>query len=286
MKRAIIPLLLLAIASVASAQQNPAPSPSQGGPPIPQGSSLPAGLSAIPINLNGPGYLEFGGAHSNLTNGNPDWTDAYLRAFLSGGKNGWALEATRQSRYGDTGWFYSAGWTRTLSENWYTNFQAGTSSRCFFLPKWRVDGFINRKLLPKKQLVTSVGLGYDRYKTVQTAYRANLGGIYYFSKPFVLQGGVTFTHSNPGSILARSQYVALTQGHDKEHYIIGRAEFGREAYQLVGPATALFNFPVRDYTVTWRQWVGFNWGFNIVAEHYQNPYFSRTGGTVGFFLDF
>ena len=285
MKRAILPLLLLAIASVAAAQQNTAPPAVQGGPPIPQGSSIP-GLSSLPIDLEGPGYLEFGGAHSSVTNGNPDWTDAYIRAFLSGGKNGWNLEATRQDRYGDTGWFYSAGWTRTLSPNWYTNVQAGTSSRCFFLPKWRVDGFINRKLLPKKQLVTTAGFGYDRYKTVQTAYRGTVGAAYYFSAPFVVQGGVTFTQSNPGSILARSQYIALSQGHDKEHFIVARAEIGREAYQLIGPSTALFDFPVQDYTVTWRQWVGFNWGFNFVAERYQNPYYTRTGGTIGFFLDF
>ena len=205
---------------------------------------------------------------------------------MSGGNNGFNGEATRQSRFGDTGWFYGLGWTRTWSQNWYTNASMGTSSRCFFLPKWRADGVINRKLLSKKQLVTSVGVGYDRYKTVQTATRATLGATYYFSAPFIIQGGVRFTYSNPGALMARSQYIAVTQGHDKEHYVVLRAEVGREAYQLIAPSTALFDFHMRDYSVTWRQWIGFNWGINVAAERYQNPSYTRTGATVGFFLDF
>src|SRR5256885_2263715 len=83
------------------------------------------------------------------------------------------------------------------------------------------------------------------------------------SHPFVGQGGVTWTHANPGSILARSQYLAVSQGHDKEHYITVRAEIGREGYELIGPQTSLFNFAVHNYSGNWRQWLGPSWGFNM-----------------------
>jgi YaiO family outer membrane protein len=78
----------------------------------------------------------------------------------------------------------------------------------------------------------------------------------------------------------------VTQGHEKHHFIALRGEYGREAYQLVSPDTALVNFPLRDISATWRQWLSANYGFNFMIEHYSNPSYRRIGGTLGFFLDF
>ena len=121
---------------------------------------------------------------------------------------------------------------------------------------------------------------------MNSAARGQIGGAYYFERPFIVQGGVTFTRANPGSILARSQYLAVTQGHDKEHFITLRAEIGREGYELIGPQTALFYFVVHNYSANWRQWVGVNWGFNATFDHESNFSYRRNGGTLGLFLDF
>jgi YaiO family outer membrane protein len=271
-------ILLLLVSTVAFGQEKTTP--------LPQGSSLP-GLAGLPFGLNGPGFLELGGGYSTLSNNLPTWRDAYLRGVMSTGKNSFDGETTRQERYGDTGWFFGLGWTRVLSENWYTDLHFGSSTVSgFFLPKARVDGFLNRKLLARKQLVMTGGFGYDRSKTVNSAYRVQVNGTYYFEHPFVLQGGVTWTRANPGAIVARSQWAAITQGHEKEHYISLRAEIGREGYELIGPQTALFDFVVHNYSLNYRQWLGVNWGFNAALEHEGNLSFKRNGGTVGIFMDF
>jgi YaiO family outer membrane protein len=141
--------------------------------------------------------------------------------------------------------------------------------------------------------VASVGGGYDQSKTVNHDFRAQVEGAYYFAYPIVLQGGLTWTYANPGNILARSQYIAASQGHDKEHFISLRYEWGHEGYEVIGPPSTsapafnvLFNFPVRTITGTWRQWVGPNWGLNFNVEHQQEPAYHRFGGTLGVFLDF
>lgn len=272
-------LLLLAVSSVAVGQNYPSTT-------IPQGSSIPGLGGGLPGGLNGPGYLEVGGSHSSLSEGNPSWNDAYLRGVMSGGKNVFNGELIRQGRFGDAGWYYSLGLTRTLSENWFGAVHFGSSIGGFFLPKLRTDATINRKLLPNKQFVASAGFGYDKSKTVNSAYRTQIGGTYYFSFPIVLQGGVMWTRANPGALVARSQYLAITQGREKEHYLSVRAEIGREAYQLIGPSTTVFDFPIHNYSANWRQWLGFNWGLNFAFEHEGNPYYKRNGGTVGIFLDF
>jgi YaiO family outer membrane protein len=254
---------------------------------VAQGAGIPGLSGSMPFGLNGPGYIELGGSHSGVSSNNPSWNEFYAHAVMSGGKNTYDLNAARQSRWGDSGWFLSAGLTRILSENWYTELSAGTSPPGgFFLPKFRVDGALNRKLLSRKQLVANVGLGYDKSKIANKALRTTVGATYYFNRPWILQGGVSFTRSDPGAVLARSQFLAITEGHEKEHYISVRAEIGREGYELIGPAVSVFDFPVHNISASWRQWVGFNWGLTFTVNRDHTPYYTRTGGTAGIFLDF
>lgn len=255
------------------------------GAPLPQGAAVP-GIS-IPLETGGGrGFIEVGGGHSGLTQDNPSWTDGYLHAVVAGQSNTISTEVTRQDRYGDAGWFFSGGLTHTFSENWYGDLFLGASSKCFFLPKYRTDAFIHRKLLPAKQLIATAGFGYDRGKDIHSAYRFYTEGTYYLRPAWVLQGGVTWNRSMPGAVLGHTQYFAVTQGHEKQHYIALRAEYGREAYQIVSPQTVLVNFPVRDASLTWRQWLAPNWGINTSLEYYINPLYHRVGGTVGVFLEF
>ena len=295
MQRVILLVVCLLSSTLASAQVNSSNS-------VAPGSSLP-GLGALGMVMDGPGYIEVGGSHSALTAGNSDWNDFYARAMLSGGRNIFTGELTRQARFGDGGWFGDLGLTRTLSENWYAQLSAGGSVGGFFLPKFRTDGLISRKLLPRRQLVASIGGGYDQSRTIAHDWRAQVEGAYYFNYPVILQGGLMWTHATPGSILARTQYVAASQGHDKEHFVSLRYEWGREGYEVIAQPTTvapaivlrqaapsgqgvLFNFPVRTITGTWRQWIGPNWGLNFNLEQHQEPAYHRIGGTVGVFLDF
>jgi YaiO family outer membrane protein len=273
----LLVLSLLSACGVAAGQEQ--------GNPLPQGSAIP-GIS-IPTVGAGQGYLEVGGGHSSLTQGNPSWTDAYLRGAMAVSEsNVLHTEITRQDRYGEAGWYFSAGLTHVFSPNWYADGYLGVSSRCFFLPKYRTDAYIHRKLLPRKQLILTVGGGNDKYKDIHSDYRLNTEADYYLGSSWILQSGITWTQGNPGGTTVHTQYFAVTQGQNKRHFIVLRGEYGREAYELIGPATALVNFPIHDVSATWRQWVAPHWGFNISVERYNEPIFNRTGATVGFFLDF
>jgi len=251
-----------------------------------QGSAIP-GIGA-PEGPNGPGYLEFGGSRSDLTSPQPSWTDAYIRGVLNmTPTNALSVEADRQARFGDSGYFGSVGLTHSFTSNLYTNAYVGTSAGGFFLPKFRFDGFVNYKLLPEKQLVANLGIGYDKAKTPNSAVRFMPGATYYFSSiPLIIQGGAQITRANPGSILAKTYNLAVTEGREKSHYITVRAELGREAYEVVNVGNTLENFPIHVYSGTWRQWIGMNWGINFNFERELNPYYNRNGATIGVFLDF
>jgi YaiO family outer membrane protein len=256
------------------------------------GSSLP-GLGGIPLGLDGPGYIEVGGGHSALTGNYPDWNDFYLRAVVSGGRNTFTGEVTREDRFGDSGWFGNLDMVRSLSEDWFAEVSAGGSAGGFFLNRFQTNALINRKLLRRRQLVATVGVGFDQSKTADNDVRAQVGAAYYFKYPIVLQGGLSWTHANPGDILARTQYLAGTWGHEKERFVSLRYEWGREGYEIIGAPTPLApvfnvaeNFPEHTVAGTWRQWIGPNWGVNFNLEQHQEPAYHRIGGTFGVFLDF
>src|ERR1700732_4474818 len=93
MQRVILLVVCLLSSTWASAQVNSSNS-------VAPGSSLP-GLGALGMVMDGPGYIVVGGSHSALTAGNSDWNDFYARAMLSGGRNIFTGELTRQARFGD-----------------------------------------------------------------------------------------------------------------------------------------------------------------------------------------
>ena len=278
MNRIVLTLILLCATTSFAQVAKP-------GTTVPQGAAIPGIGSAE--GPNGPGYLEFGGSRSELTSPQPNWTDAYVRGVINlTPANAFSLEADRQARFGDSGYFGSIGLTHSFTSNLYTNAYVGSSVGGFFLPKFRFDGFVNYKLLPEKQLVANLGIGYDKAKTANSALRYMVGGTYYFHFPIIVQGGATFTHANPGAILATTYNLAVTEGREKEHYITFRAELGREGYEVVNVANPLVNFPIHNYSGTWRQWIGMNWGFNFNFQREINPYYNRNGATLGLFVDF
>jgi YaiO family outer membrane protein len=283
MKKILILALVLLSGAISQGQSSSAPAP---------GSSLP-GLGGLPDVLNGPGYIEAGGGYSDLSGQYSHWTDAYIRGMVSGGRNVLNGEFVREDRFGGIGWLYTLGLTRTLSENWYAQISGGGSIGGFFLPLFHTDAVINRKLLKRRQFVVTAGGGYDKSRFAEYDTRAQIGAAYYFQFPVVVQGGLMWTYSNPGQILARVQYLAASQGYDKEHFITLRYEWGREGYEVVGlpvgPITRpgiLYDFPEHTINATWRQWIGPRWGMNLNIEQHQEPTYHRLGGTLGAFLEF
>jgi YaiO family outer membrane protein len=167
------PLLLITLllgCAIAAAQ-------SRSDQTVAPGSSLP-GLGGLSLGLNGPGYIEVGGSHSALTDGYANWNDFYFRTMLSGGRNVWTAELTREGRFGGAGWLYGIGLNRTLSEDWYAQFSAASSVGGFFLNTFTGDAIINRKLLSHRQLVATLGLGFDQSKTVDKDERLRAEAAY------------------------------------------------------------------------------------------------------------
>jgi YaiO family outer membrane protein len=243
----------------------------------------------IPLQL-GPkqltNFVEAGSDYLGLDNNFGSWAGGYARGVVTKGSNIWSAEVNGQREFGDAGVYFAAGDTYNFNPDWYGSATVGSSVGGFFWPRFRADGFINKKWMARKQLITTFGLGYYAAKDVHRDHSFFVGSTYYFTKPWILEEGIRFNVSNPGSVFSPAGFVAVTQGRNQRHYLTFRAGFGKEAYQLVGPTVTLTNFDSQTFTFTWRQWLGTNWGINMVGDSYHSPFYARGGASFGFFREF
>lgn len=231
-------------------------------------------------------YVEAGGSMAGLTNSFGNFSGGYARASITAGRHVIFGEINGQREFGDGGVYFAAGDTYDFNSDWYASATLGSSAGGFFWPRVRFDGSINRKFLERRQLVANIGYGYYKAKDEHYDQGFSLGSVYYFGKPWIVEEGIRFNVSHPGAVFSPSAFVAVTQGTNKKHYVTLRLGFGEEAYQLVGQTATLNDFTSQTYTVTWRQWVGKNWGFNAVADFYHSPFYVRSGGILGVFKEF
>ncbi len=278
-KIAIATGLSFACALAANAQQDSttASSPQQAGTDVP---ATPAPDKTL------TNYVEVGGSYRQLTNDFGDWSGGYARGVYDEGKNIWSGEINGQHEFGDGGVYLAAGDTYNFTPDWYASLTLGTSVGGFFWPRFRADAFLNHKLLSRKQFIATFGYGYYASKDVHRDQSVYLGTTYYFRKPWIIEDGIRFNISNPGVVFSPAGFVAVTQGTNNHHYLTVNAGFGEEAYQIVGPTTVLTQFQSQNLTITWRQWTGKTWGFNLVADYYHSPFYQRGGGSFGLFKEF
>ncbi|HXQ25405.1 MAG TPA: YaiO family outer membrane beta-barrel protein [Candidatus Acidoferrales bacterium] len=282
--RCIFALLILSLAFAlrTSAQQDAASAdPPQSSSQTPGTETPPPAPEKILTN-----YVEAGASYRQLTNGFGDWSGGYARGVLQIGKNIWNAEINGQHEFGDGGVYLAAGDTYNFNSDWYGSLTLGSSVGGFFWPRFRADAFVNRKWARRKQLITTLGYGYYASKDVHRDQSVFFGTTYYFQRPWIFEEGIRFNVSNPSTVFSPAGFVAVTEGRNKQHYITVNAGFGEEAYQIVGPATVLTRFESQTVTITWRQWVGKNWGFNLVADYYHSPFYQRGGGSLGLFKEF
>ncbi len=224
-------------------------------------------------------------AYNRLNSGYKQWREVGIRGLYERGRHLIFAEAAAINRFNENGSYFAVGDTITLNDDWYTALSLGVGSGATYLPDYRLDGFINRKFLADKSLIGTLGLGYSKIPDGHTNNLQNLGFTYYFNAPWVVQGGVTRTTSNPGDVQTTQRFVAATWGQQKQTLVIGRYGWGREGWLALGDSNFVSNFSSHQASISMRQWLGSSWGTNVGYEQYKNPFYTRKGLNLSIFWE-
>lgn len=234
------------------------------------------------------GEIEAGSNYHFVTNNYGNWFGQYLKgAVQTDANNRWNGELLNQREFHSNGQYAGIGNTHIFDDNWYSSINIGAGMHGDFLPRYRVDAYINRKWLEQRQLVTTFGVG--DYKAMDPHKDQSLffGGSYYFQTiPWIIQTGIRLNNSEPGSIKTTSEFVAITQGKAKEHFITLRYGTGEEAYQIIGGGQTLSDFHSHDLSLEVKEWFSDDIGVTAKFERYDNPNYRRTGLSLGLFKEF
>jgi len=258
MKPRLLVLMLLGLQTGRLAAQAPAPPP-------------------------GSSWVELGGFHQPVSHSFGDWTGAYGRAVLSGRRDVWYLEAKYQEAFRDQGAWGSLANVHTFSDRLYTQLAVGAGSGDYVLPDLRLDASVSLKLGSGRKVIATAGAtlvdarrGYDDKALFATM-------TWYASGSALLEAGVRFNSSNPGSIGSGRGTGAVTLGRSGNRLVTLRGSAGTEGYQLTGTGAPLRRFRSQEVGLAWREWLGPRWGAVVGGDWYHNPFYTRAGVTLGVF---
>lgn len=243
--------------------------------------------TGLPNAMLGWRGLEVYTAQSQLTAAYADWRETGIRGLYELAPHLIAAEAVAMNRFGESGHYLAVGDTVVLSPDWYASLALGGGDGAAYLPRYRVDAFLHRKMLRDKNLVASLGTGLYKSPDEHRDDNLNLGATYYFSQPWIVQAEIRQTRSQPGDVQTRQYFVAATWGLYKQTRITGRYGWGEEGYQSLGSAGGFISrFSSHQGSLAVQHWIGSDWGVKASAEDYRNPFYRRTGLRLALFKDF
>ena len=248
----------------------------------------PGMQSAAPavLEANMQRSLELSTGFQNLSAAFGSWRDVTLRGTYGLPSNVLLAELSLNHRFNKDGRFIGVSDTYTINDDWYASFALGFGDGAFYLPRYRVDATLYKKWLPRRNLVTSIGVGKYEAPDGHSDNSMTLGAVYYFDAPWIAEIGLRANSSDPGSIKTQQQFLALTYGRTKENLVTIRHAWGNEGYQTIATNAQLVNFASKETSVSLRHWFAPRTGLLLGANRYSNSFYTRSGLNIGIFHDF
>lgn len=239
-----------------------------------------AGAGPLPAQRQ---QLVLGGFYHRVSGGFGDWSGATARLTLAGERNAWYVDARAQRAFGDEGVYGAITHVRDLSSRLFISLGFGGGTGEFVLPDARADATVHVKLGASRRVVVFAGGMLLDAKSGFEDRAATAGLTWYASDRAVLEIGGRINWSDPGSVRSERGFAAATLGRSGARLVVLRANAGREGYQLTGVAQTLRRFDSQEAEILWQEPIGRGVGIAVGATWYHNPFYDRTGGSVGLF---
>ncbi|MFT5532061.1 MAG: YaiO family outer membrane protein [Burkholderiaceae bacterium] len=225
--------------------------------------------------------LEVTTGTQHLTGPYSAWHHLTVRGLVEQDNHVLQGELSSKNEYDTSGTFVGLTDTVTLDDRRFASLSVGIGDGAFYLPRYRLDGFLYQKWLAEKNFISSLGVGYYDAPDGHVDLSLSLGAAWYFAQPLILEAGIRFNRSSPGGVMTRQQFVAASYNPDPRNALSARMAWGSEGYLPLTPDTSLVNFNSQEASLAWRYRINQHWGTSVSINHYRNPTYERSGVDIG-----
>jgi YaiO family outer membrane protein len=233
-------------------------------------------------------HFETGGSYAAVTNNYGKWYSGDAKISYTGSKYLTpSLSFASQTRPEGNQQAYGIGSYINFGKYAYAIVGMGVAPNhgAILFPSFRYDLMGVVRVPPVKGLLLTGGYGSYRMGG-GSAKTASVGSILYLKK-VILDGGISFNRSYPGSLPSNSGYLSLMTGRQGKYWIGAGASGGNLYYKLMGLIPLDVRSNAYGFSAFLQKWVGRNWGF-YTRYYFTNVIDSYTSNSVGvsFFFDF
>ena len=226
-------------------------------------------------------WFEVNGLAQSVTNGYGDWRGAYARVVQPLAHDTWyvdalALDAFRE-RGAQDGVTHRHDWTGRVFHMLGVNVGSGAP----IMPRARVDGALGLRLGSARAVQVTGGLSYVKSVTELSDVAGIASIAWYAPRAVMIEIGGRYNVSRPGDITSHrlSSTVVWTPSPRRSFSV--RAIGGSEGWQIVRTGTTLTRFHSNDFSLSWREKVTTSLALTAQGDWYRNPYYTRSGVTLG-----
>ncbi|WP_373062395.1 YaiO family outer membrane beta-barrel protein [Gemmatimonas sp.] len=226
-------------------------------------------------------WIEANTFRQGVSNDFGDWSGVYLRGVKPGARDTYYAEVLALEAFGERG--VQGGLTHR--HDWSTRFfhtlGATVGSGASILPQGRVDGALGVRFGDRKQWQATAGASYVKSVTELYDVAGTSSLAWYAPRALLLETGVRYNISRPGSIRSHRLFgVAVLTPSPRRSFSV-RAIGGTEGWQIVSSTTTLQRFASQEYSLSWREKVSGPWALTMQGDVYRNPFYVRSGVTIG-----
>ncbi len=229
----------------------------------------------------GGSWIEASALSQSVTNGYGNWQGMYARAVRPSTMSTYYLDALALRAFGERGAQIGATARHDVSPHVFFVLGGSVGSGAPIMPRARADGSLGLRFGQDRRLQATVGLSYVKSVTTLSDVAGVASLAWYAPHALVFEGGVRYNVSRPGDIRSHRFTGATTWTPSPKRSFSLRAIGGSEGWQVINTTTTLQRFNSHELSVAWREKVSSQWALNAQLDQYSNPFYTRSGVTLG-----
>ncbi|HYW31434.1 MAG TPA: YaiO family outer membrane beta-barrel protein [Gemmatimonas sp.] len=227
------------------------------------------------------GWVEANALYQSVSNGFGDWQGAYLRAVRPSARDTWWADVLALEAFTERGTQVGITQRHDWSPRVFQMIGASVGSGASIMPRVRADGTVGVRLGDRRQWQTSVGASYVKSVSELSDVAGIASVAWYAPHALMLETGVRYNVSRPGNIRSHRLINSASWTPTPRRTLSARVIAGSEGWQTLRSGTTLVSFHSQEYALAWRQLVAGPVALSLQGDFYRNPFYTRSGVTLG-----